>query len=155
MLKPGILIIDAPRLVLHPWWLLIRGSAPDQRQTALRRITKYNVKGVARPPLCITQARVVERLRDRTLAEHVRLESDQELSQGSGINSKPGFSRTTHQRVSRQNGIGGAPPMQSRGPNMVTYFFMVRAAETQAQRRPGALSRTRTETPPWPWTAKP
>ncbi len=38
--------------------------------------------GVARPPLRITQARVLQRLQDRTLEENFRLESDQELSQG-------------------------------------------------------------------------
>ena len=86
VVKPGILIIDAPPLVLHPWWSLIRGAVlvilEDQRQTAPRGITKYNVKCVARPPLRITQARVLQRLRDRTLEENFRLESDQELSQG-------------------------------------------------------------------------
>ncbi len=38
---------------------------------------------MCRPPsLRITQARVLQRLRDRTLEENFRLESDQELSKG-------------------------------------------------------------------------
>jgi hypothetical protein len=78
--------IDAPPLVLHSWWSLILGSVlvilEEQRQTALRGITKYNVKYVVRPPLRITQARVLQRLRDRTVEENFRRESDQDLSQG-------------------------------------------------------------------------
>jgi hypothetical protein len=53
VVKPGILIIDAPPLALHPWWSLIRGSVlvilEDQRQTSLRGINKYIVKCVAPP----------------------------------------------------------------------------------------------------------
>ncbi len=128
---------------------------------------------------------MLQRLRDRTLEENFRLESDQELSQGillggvlgviqyqevilrlspllgggkisregSMINATPAFARTTHPKESRQKAFGGAPPRQSWGPNMATYFSMMRAAATQDQRRPGALSRTRTETPPWRGTA--
>ncbi len=80
VLKPGIQILDAPPLELHPWWSLIRGSVlvilEDQRQTALRGINKNNVECVAWPALRITQARVLQRLRDRTLEKNFRLESE-------------------------------------------------------------------------------
>ncbi len=110
---------------------------------------------------------MLQRLRDRTLEENVRLESDQDVSQGILLGEVLGViqdqevilsPRLGGVRISRQGSSMNANPgfcknNAPQGKPAEGIIPMVRAAETQDQRRPGALSRTRTETPPWPWTA--
>ena len=108
---------------LHAWWSMIRASVlvvvEAQRQAARRGIQKYKVTTVARPPLRITQECILQRLRERVLEEHLRVEDNDTLHEGALFANVLGYCTETHlllspllggSRVTRKSSSTDAPP---------------------------------------------